>query len=260
MTAEPAQYDKDFTNMLELMWGEHFLSPGGNKVIDKIFRNIDLTNQKVLDIGCGLGGPALYLAKKYKANIIGIDIEPNLVKDAQQRAIKTHNLKGHVQFSIMAKEEPLNFANNSFDIIFGKESWLHIKNKELFFQEIFRILKPGGIMVSLDWMHASAEYSTDMQQFVVIDGLDFSFITPKEYKQLLTAASFKNISFEDTSAMSLSETEYDYSRLLGELKQQVIDQFGEEYYQNSLASWKLQAKVFANKELLTGIFTAYKLA
>jgi SAM-dependent methyltransferase len=74
----------------------------------------------------------------------------------------------------------------SVDVIVGKESWLHIKNKAFFFKEIYRALKPGGIFVCVDWMHRNASYSNLMKQFVFMDGLTFNLCTIKAYLQYMS--------------------------------------------------------------------------
>ena len=50
------QYAKDFTDALQFMWGEGFLSPGGPEEVAEMVAGIDLGGRRVLDIGSGLGG------------------------------------------------------------------------------------------------------------------------------------------------------------------------------------------------------------
>jgi hypothetical protein len=50
------QYAKDFTDALQFMWGDGFLSPGGPEEVAEMLAGIDLSGKRVLDIGSGLGG------------------------------------------------------------------------------------------------------------------------------------------------------------------------------------------------------------
>ncbi len=49
------QYAKAFTDALQFMWGEGFLSPGGHEEIDDMLEGHNLAGKRVLDIGSGLG-------------------------------------------------------------------------------------------------------------------------------------------------------------------------------------------------------------
>ena len=62
------------------------MAPGGEGNVDKLVAGIDLTGKRVLDIGCGIGGPAFVLARKYGAYVTGIDLEPQLIARATRRA------------------------------------------------------------------------------------------------------------------------------------------------------------------------------
>ena len=78
------QYAKDFTDALQFMWGEGFLSPGGPEEVAEMVAGIDLTGKRVLDVGSGLGGVDILLAVKHgAAEVVGIDVEPQLVDVAR---------------------------------------------------------------------------------------------------------------------------------------------------------------------------------
>ncbi|MGI9491980.1 MAG: class I SAM-dependent methyltransferase, partial [Geminicoccaceae bacterium] len=76
------QYPDHFVDRLHLVWGHGFLSPGGPEEVLSVVRGLDLADRLVLDIGCGTGGPAMVLAKECGAKVVGIDVEPQLVKRA----------------------------------------------------------------------------------------------------------------------------------------------------------------------------------
>lgn len=259
MDNNKTEYTKSFTDFLEIMWGENFLSPGGAEIIDYMLQGINLDNKKLLDIGCGLGGPALYMATKFNVHIIGLDIDAAIINEAQRRISKSHVLRGKIELVCTEANQPLPFADNSFDIIFGKESWLHIEHKANFFGEIFRILKPGGEIVNLDWMHGTAIYSNDMHRFMDVDGLSFHFVTPREYIDLLYASGFREISIADITAKSLAETKKDCDNLENAIADKIQLTFGEDYYSRSLESWELQTKLLTSGEMRTGIVRAHKL-
>ena len=94
------EYDPSFTHLMQLTLGEGFLSFGGTSLIDKIFSGVDLEGKKILDVGCGLGGPLRYLAEKHRVDIIGVDIEPDVIFEAQQIHFEKP-LKGTLSFKVI---------------------------------------------------------------------------------------------------------------------------------------------------------------
>lgn len=64
------EYDEAMTTMLELIWGEGFMAPGGEGNVANLIDGLEVQNKRILDIGCGLGGPAFVLAKTYGATVV----------------------------------------------------------------------------------------------------------------------------------------------------------------------------------------------
>jgi phosphoethanolamine N-methyltransferase len=81
------EYDENLMALLEAIWGEGFMSPGGTAEVDRYLKGIDLAGCRVLDIGCGLGGVDLHLARSHAAaRVTGIDIDPELIARCRQLA------------------------------------------------------------------------------------------------------------------------------------------------------------------------------
>ena len=66
---DEGHYGPKQLNLLKVVWGEGFLSPGGTAEIDEIMTGVDATGRAVLDIGCGCGGAAFHLLKKSQLKI-----------------------------------------------------------------------------------------------------------------------------------------------------------------------------------------------
>ena len=82
------EYHDSMVAMLELVWGEGFMAPGGEGNVAKMVEGLALEGRRVLDLGCGLGGPACILAGKYGAHVVGTDLESPLIERARRRAAK----------------------------------------------------------------------------------------------------------------------------------------------------------------------------
>ena len=80
------EYYDNMITMLELIWGEGYMAPGGSGNVEKMLNGIETTGKRILDIGCGLGGPAFEMANTFGADVVGIDLEAPLIKRATEAA------------------------------------------------------------------------------------------------------------------------------------------------------------------------------
>ncbi|KYK33170.1 MAG: hypothetical protein AYK22_01280 [Thermoplasmatales archaeon SG8-52-3] len=109
----------------------------------------DKQTKKILDAGCGIGGTAIYLAKKYShINFIGIT---NVSKHIEMAKIlaKENNVIFNTDF-ILKDFIKTGFPSNQFDAIYLLESSCYAFNKNILLHEMYRILKPGGVLVIID--------------------------------------------------------------------------------------------------------------
>lgn len=79
------EYSAEYCLLLEIAYGKGMMSEGGSQAIENMFAGIELKNKRMLDIGFGLGGVALYLAEKYAARVTGIELNPWLAEEATRR-------------------------------------------------------------------------------------------------------------------------------------------------------------------------------
>jgi cyclopropane fatty-acyl-phospholipid synthase-like methyltransferase len=254
-------YDADFIDLVELVYGEGYLSQGGPDIMDRMFEGVALDGRSILDLGCGIGGPALYLAENHAATIVGTDPDDIMIQRSQA-ALGQAALKGTVTFVKMT--DPLSlkqFPDNSFDIITSKEALLHVpfESKQDYFKEVYRVLKPGGHLVILDWMHSSPNYSADVKNMMEMDGVTFYLTTPQDYQKTIAHAGFSSVFLADFTALMADATEKDLA-VIDEAKSQIIERFDEETYEYARHSWSIQGRAFAGRELLVGLIRARKEA
>lgn len=104
---------------------------------------------KVLDIGCGVGGPAREIARFSGAHITGVNNNQFQVERATKYTAKA-GLSNQVDFvkgDFMKLSEM--FGENSVDAVYAIEATVHAPNFEGIYGEIKRVLKPGGIVCFL---------------------------------------------------------------------------------------------------------------
>ncbi|UJR38736.1 hypothetical protein I4U23_031401 [Adineta vaga] len=143
------------TDLYELTWGGSFHCANrfrGETFAESIQRHesyLGLRMQlkpgdKVLDIGCGVGGPLRRIARLTGAHITGITISQYQVQRAREIGVPDNCEFIHGDFM------NLPFEDNSFDYVYAIESVCHAPDKSKCFTEVFRVLKPGGSFVGYD--------------------------------------------------------------------------------------------------------------
>jgi SAM-dependent methyltransferase len=103
---------------------------------------------KVLDVGCGIGGPCRLLADEYGCHATGIDITEEFVRTATLLS-RLVGLQDRTNF-IQADALQLPFDDNSFDIVWTQHVQMNIEDKQKFYSAISRVLKPGGRFIYYD--------------------------------------------------------------------------------------------------------------
>jgi cyclopropane fatty-acyl-phospholipid synthase-like methyltransferase len=119
--------------------------------LDYTLKNAELADgQKILDAGCGVGGPAHYFASKLNVEIEGLTISDFQVKKSKE-LFRDKTLKGKValrQGDYHLMDEI--YGSDIFDRIIFLESFGHSGNKTLLIEKAYRTLKPGGILYIKD--------------------------------------------------------------------------------------------------------------
>jgi tocopherol O-methyltransferase len=109
---------------------------------------------RALDFGSGVGGPTTYMAKISSACFVGLSNNEGLSQKARAHAAEM-GLAGKVAFWTTGDDDyktMVPFADGSFDAVIFYESVCHLPDKPAFFRSAFRILKPGGRLVGVDWL------------------------------------------------------------------------------------------------------------
>jgi phosphoethanolamine N-methyltransferase len=254
-------YDASFIELVEMIYGKGYLSQGGKQSVKEMIGTINLEGLKVLDIGSGLGGPAIELAKHADVHVTGLEPQEWMVRQAEKNLENSkRDLLGTVDFIHMKPASDLKQFNDfSFDVIMSKETILHIPHeiKEEFCSEIYRVLKTNGLVIIMDWLHQSPDYSIETKQMMELDEVSFHLVTSEQYTNLLKTVGFKDISIEDITAKHAHYTQENIKKIHS-LKKTIINQFGSEAFYYSLQSWEYQRNAFNSRELITAILRGVK--
>mmetsp|Transcript_17903 Transcript_17903/g.69380 ORF Transcript_17903/g.69380 Transcript_17903/m.69380 type:complete len:340 (+) Transcript_17903:25-1044(+) len=104
---------------------------------------------RVLDVGCGVGGPAREIARFSEANVVGLN---NNAYQVQRARVHTEREAiGDLCSFVKGDFMQLPFEDASFDAVYQIEATAHAPSKAGVYGEIFRVLKPGGVFASYEW-------------------------------------------------------------------------------------------------------------
>ena len=134
-------YDAQHIGFLEEIWGDGFLSPGGAEEIARVLTGVDLSGAHVMDIGSGSGACSILLARSQGVrSVVGIDVEEPVCLAARTR-IAREGLSDKIEI-LQVKPGRFPFDAGTFDVVFSKDSIIHIPDKVAMAKEAFRVLKP----------------------------------------------------------------------------------------------------------------------
>jgi SAM-dependent methyltransferase len=234
---ESELYHDGLIGLLELIWGDGFLSPGGPDEVARVVDGIALTGASVLDIGCGVGGIAVELVRRHGAgHVLGIDVERTVVVRARERAANA-GLADRVGIVEVAPGR-LPFADASFDVVFSKDSIVHIPDKEALAADVFRVLRPGGWFVASDWLIGhDDEPSPEMRAYIAAEGLDFGMASPSRYRSALEGAGFEQVELRDRNDWYRVAARHERDQLAGPQRAAADAAFGREFVDHNLEIW-----------------------
>jgi sterol 24-C-methyltransferase len=107
-------------------------------------------NQRVLDVGCGVGGPAREIIKFTGVDVMGLNNNDYQI----QRSLKYARKEGLADKFQATKGDfmQMSFPENSFDAVYAIEATVHAPDLRGVYEQIFRVLKPGGVFGVYEWL------------------------------------------------------------------------------------------------------------
>jgi tocopherol O-methyltransferase len=206
--AVAAHYD-ELDSYYREIWGEHvhhgYWATGrespetaAEALINLLATRLDLMpGLQVCDIGCGYGATAQHLAGRHNLHVTGVTVSGAQAKRARTRRAAAGSLSIH-HMDWLAN----GLAANCFDRAYAIESSEHMPDKQRFFDEAFRTLKPGGLFAVCAWLACDNPCSWQLRHLlepICREGRLPSMGNEADYCALAQKAGFDLVNIEDLS-------------------------------------------------------------
>jgi len=250
------QYSRKGVLRYEKIFGRTFVSVGGEYTTRMLTEKLNLQqNMKLLDIGCGTGGSAFYMARRYGVDVHGIDLSTNMVDiAADYRSEMEATVKHRVQFYVedaITMEYPVDF----YDIVYSRDTILHIRDKLNLFQSFERTLKPGGKLLITDYCKGDQEHSEEFKEYV--KSRDYQLYTVQDYGNIIQIAGFVDVEAVDVTSLMLEMLETELEKFMKN-EQGFVDEFTQEDFNYLKQGWMDKIRRVKSGDQAWGLFTATK--
>ena len=136
---------------------------------------------KVLDVGCGVGGPAREMTRFADVNVVGLNNNDYQIERATNYAEKAGLANKHkfVKGDFMQ----MSFEPNSFDAVYAIEATVHAPSLEGVYSEIFKVLKPGGVFGVYEWLMTDNYDPTNPRHREICHGIEMFVLPLRPHRQ-----------------------------------------------------------------------------
>ena len=201
------------SNAWNAIWGPHIhhgfydskssaLSPkkAQELLIEKLCSLIKLQpNQKILDVGCGLGYTAFYLAVHYHSIVTGITLSQYQIERALETTKRLNLI--NLSFFIEDAHRLRRFQKEEFDIVWSLESCEQFYDKALFIQQAKRVLKPNGKLLLVTWCSSQEVFEgRDAENYISLcKRFNLPYMPTIQYYEKLLKDNFNRVEAYDWS-------------------------------------------------------------
>jgi len=250
------QYTRSSILRYEEIFGRTFVSVGGEQTTAHFCSKLDLhPGMKVLDLGVGTGGSAFYMARRYEVDVNGIDLSNNMIGLAREyRDTMEAEVKHRVHFYV-EDASTMDYPANFYDVIYSRDTILHISDKLGLFEKLLYCLKPGGKLMISDYCHGDKDHSQEFRDYV--EGRGYDLHTVDQYGSILREAGFNNVVAQDKTDEMIEILTNELDKF-AKIHDKFVIQFSEDDYDYITTGWQKKIRSCREGDQTWGVFTATK--
>lgn len=211
---------------------------------------------RIMDVGCGWGGPLVYLSARYGVEGVGLTLSPTQKQAADER------VAGYgVPVTIVERHWKDYQDERPFDAVFTDEVIVHFHDLDEYFTKVYALLRPSGLMVNKEVHFAHSRYSQMTRAMVFVNeiyGSTGNYRTLAQELTLVEAAGFDLHSVQQLPNRHYQKT---LDHWIGNMKgnrQRLEELVGPETYRRFLVYLQLARRSFGHHKVTLEIVTARK--
>jgi ubiquinone/menaquinone biosynthesis C-methylase UbiE len=158
--------------------------------------------ERVLDVGCGIGGPSRYLASQLGCQVTGLDFTAEFVALAKMFARRTRLADKVVYRQGDALDVP--FPDGSFDVVWSQNAAMNIADRDRLYSEMRRVLTPAGRLALQEIAAGPAGEPFYPAPWANDKSISFLF-TPQSTRAALERIGFRVLVWQDTTEEALQQ-------------------------------------------------------
>jgi len=259
---DKSQYSMNGILRYEKIFGPGFVSTGGKETTENFVAKMELKEgEKVLDVGCGIGGGDFYMAKQFAVTVHGLDLSANMVSIAMERQLKIltqgDRSAAKVVFELSDATDR-QFRANFFHAIYSRDTILHIEDKSALFKSFFEWTKPGGRLLISDYCCGEADQSLWSPQFTqYVKQRGYHLHTVQEYGQLISGAGYTDVQAIDVTDYLVERCQAELDRIKP-MQEEFVAEFSQEDFDYLVSGWKSKMARCRQGDQRWGLFIAKK--
>jgi len=253
------QYSRNGIRRYEEIFGRTFVSVGGESTTSEFVAQLDLKpDMKVLDFGCGAGGSAFLMARRYGVDVHGLDLSTNMVGIAQDyRREMEPAVKHRVQFYV-EDGTAMDYPDAFYDVVYSRDAIMHIAEKEALYRKLIGTLKPGGKLMVSSYLRGDKEHPKMFTDYVA--QRSYQLWTRKQYTEMLNKVGFTQVVVADKTPLMMDMMKMELEKF-EKIKDTFVNQFTATDFEDIHQGWRDKIDYYCKDgDQVWGLMTATKPA
>ena len=238
-----SRYNADSILRSEFIYGTGYHGPGGERSMKAFAAGLEKNlspGNRVAELGCGLGGPANFLANEFDVKVTAIDNAPDMIAECTARQASQN---ANVDFICASMADASLFESSSLDLVWSRDAILYLDYdlKRETIDAVAKWLKPKGQFMIGDFGCSSQTSSAGFEEYVTSSGM--ALLDLDAYKELIEdSGKLEVTSVEDRTDTFIAYNKEDLEAFM-DRRDEFETRWPGPYFLDLVARWKLKIAI-----------------